>query len=100
MISPRARRSASVRNERQTNHPKPSGSANTIVSMTKMLVFSPSASEPFWEATASLQLSQAKPVRAPRITAPPITARRTPRASQLWKSGRDGMPLILPSPAD
>jgi hypothetical protein len=33
--------------------------ANTIESMNRMLVFRPSASEPFWEATASLQLSQA-----------------------------------------
>ena len=57
--SPRARRSASERNERQISHANPAGMANTIESMNRMLVFRPSASEPFWEATASLQLSQA-----------------------------------------
>ena len=39
--------------------PNPTGSAKTIDSMSRMLVFNPWAKDPPSEATASLQLSQA-----------------------------------------
>jgi hypothetical protein len=57
-------------NERHTTNPKPAGIKNTMASMNSTLELMPAASDPPSEATASLQLSQAKPVvrRSPTAT--------------------------------
>ena len=74
--SPRAARAPSERYERQITNPNTAGSAMTMLSMNRMLLLKPAARSPFPEATASLQLSQAKAAPARSVQAPRARAGR------------------------